>query len=78
MPIAMPSPAGLVRSSFGLEAHTQAFASPLTRNTQRLVLPGARWTASYTIRRMKAGEDLAAAWIAFFLECEGMANAFDA
>lgn len=78
MPISMPAIPNFVRSGFGLEAHTQTFTSPLTRNTQRLVLPGARWTASYTIRRMHSREPLAAEWIAFFLQCGGMANAFDA
>lgn len=78
MPIDMPTPAGFVRSSFGLEANTQVSISPITRNTQRMALSGERWTASYTIRRMKAGEPLAGNWLSFFLRCRGMANSFNA
>lgn len=78
MTILLPSPPNFTRSTFGLEAHTQAFTSPLTRNTQRVVLAGARWTFSGTIRRMRKDEKLARDWISFFLQCEGMANTFNA
>ena len=78
MPILMPEPAGFVRSSFGLEANTLTFSSPLTRSTQRVELAGGRWVASYTIRQWKKTDDRAARWIAFFLRCAGQANAFAA
>lgn len=76
MPLDLPAAPGFVRSSFGLEAHTQTFTSPLTRNTQRVVLAGARWVATYTLPRMHRRQ--AAAWQAFLLQCEGMANTFHA
>lgn len=66
----------IVRSRFYLEAHTQTFTSPLTRNTQRVVLPGARWMASYTLRKMHRHE--AAQLLSFFDRLEGAANTFNA
>lgn len=74
MPIYMPSSPGFIRSRFGLETNTQTFTSPLTRNTQRVVLAGSRWTASYSLPPMK--REQAAAWQAFFLQLEGRANTF--
>ena len=76
--ILMPDPAGFVRSSFGLEANTLTFESPITRATQRVELAGDRWGASYTLRRWKKTDERAAAWIAFFLRCNGRSNAFAA
>lgn len=76
MPLDMPASPGFVRSSFGLEAHTQTFTSPLTRNTQRLVLTGGRWRADYTLPKMNARQ--AGPWMAFLDQCEGMANTFNA
>ena len=73
----MPS-RGIVRSGFGLYTNTQTYTSPLTRATQRMVLGGARWEATYTIRRMKASESLAGEWRAFLLRLQGMGVSFNA
>lgn len=78
MTISFPDPAGFVGSTFGLVTNTQTFQSPFTRNTQRLILGLGLWSASYTLRRMRRSEQLAADWMAFFLQCQGQANAFDA
>jgi hypothetical protein len=70
----MPAAPNFTRSRFGLETNTQTFESPLTRNVQRVLLGGARWTASYTLPRMNRAQ--AAAWQAFFLQLEGRTNTF--
>jgi hypothetical protein len=76
MSITMPSTPGFISSKFGLETNTQTFSSPLTKNVQRLLLGGARWTASYTLPKMK--RERAAAWQAFFLSLDGGLNTFNA
>jgi hypothetical protein len=72
----MPSTPGFTTCRFGLETNTQTFTSPLTKAVQRMLLGGARWTATYTLPAMKRGK--AAAWQAFFDRLEGSANAFNA
>jgi hypothetical protein len=74
MPISMPASPGFTRSRFGLETNTQTFESPLTKNVQRVMLGGARWTLSVTLPRMNRIQ--AAAWQAFLLQLEGRANTF--
>lgn len=77
MPYDMPPNPGFIRrSSFGLLTNSQTFTSPLTRATQRALLGGARWQATYTLRRMHARE--AGPWVAFFLRCDGMVSTFNA
>jgi hypothetical protein len=76
MPLSMPTRPGFAAARFGLETNTQTFTSPLTRATQRLVLAGSRWTATYTLPVMK--RDQMAAWQAFLLSLEGGANTFSA
>lgn len=62
------------RSRFGLRYNSQIFSSPLSNDTQRLELPGARWVAEYTFRRTTATE--VGALQAFLVQCRGMANTF--
>jgi hypothetical protein len=76
MTILMPSTPNFTTSRFYLETNTQTFTSPLTNTTQRLLLGGARWRATYSLPAMKRA--LAAAWQSFFLLCEGGVNAFNA
>lgn len=76
--INLPPNPGFRVSEFGLETNTQRFESPITKAVQRVLLGGGRWTASYTIRRMKASEPAAAQWIAFFLQLEGSVGTFNA
>ncbi len=74
MVLAMPASPGFVACRFGLETNTQRFESPLTKTTQRLVLSGARWVATYTLPRMNRQQF--ANWQAFLLQLEGSANTF--
>ena len=74
MTIFLPASPALVTSTFGLETNTQSFTSPLTNTVQRVVLQGARWTFSGRLPAMNRAQ--AAAWQAFFLQLEGMANTF--
>lgn len=74
MPLAMPASPGFSACRFGLETNTQTFTSPLTKATQRLLLGGSRWVATFTLPAMNAAQ--AAAWQAFLLSLEGGANAF--
>jgi hypothetical protein len=76
MSIEMPTSPGFTTCRFGLETNTQRWESPLTRNAQRVLLGGARWTANYSLPAMK--RDRAAPWMAFFLKLEGGVNAFNA
>lgn len=76
--IDMPPNPGFRASEFGLETNTQRFESPITKAVQRVLLGGGRWTVTYTIRRMRANETLAAQWIAFFLNLQGSFGAFNA
>jgi len=78
MAIDLPPNPGFRASEFGLETNTQRFESPITKAVQRVLLGGGRWTASYTIRRMRASEPLAAQWITFFLQLEGSYGTFNA
>jgi hypothetical protein len=78
MPISLPASHWCVRASFGLEANTQSFGNPFNKNQQRLILSPGIWTATYTIRRMRKNEQMALDFISFFLQCQGMANTFDA
>jgi hypothetical protein len=74
MPLSMPVGPGFSACRFGLETNTQTFTSPLTRATQRALLGGARWTATYTLPAMNNAQ--AAAWQAFLLSLEGGVNTF--
>ena len=72
----MPSSPGFTSCRFGLETNTQTFTSPLTKATQRMLLGGARWTATYSLPAMT--RDRAAYWKAFFDLLEGQTNTFNA
>jgi hypothetical protein len=74
MPITMPTRPGFVSCKFGLQTNTQTFTSPLTNNTQRMLLGGAIWTASYSLPKMNAHDQ--AAWQAFLLQLDGRVNTF--
>ena len=72
--IYMPTQPGFRASRFGLETHTQRFASAFTRAEQRQLLAGSRWKANFTLPRMKRAQ--AAEWQAFFLRLDGGINTF--
>ncbi|MBP3955388.1 hypothetical protein J8F10_08855 [Gemmata sp. G18] len=74
--IDMPTSPGISVSRFGLETNTRRFESPETKASQRMVLGGARWIATYSLPPMK--RDKAANWQAFLLKLEGGANTFNA
>ncbi len=74
--IEMPSTPGFTTCRFGLETNTQTFTSPLTKATQRMLLGGARWMATYSLPPMN--RDKAAVWKAFFDLLEGGVNTFNA
>jgi hypothetical protein len=76
MPLDLPSSPGFVSSRFGLETNTQRMESPLTKNVQRVLLGGARWSATYSLPDMNRTQ--AAVWQAFLLSCEGGVNTFNA
>ena len=76
MAIDMPFPARFRASSFGLETNTQTFTSPFNKETQRYLLGGARWKASFTLPRMD--RDQQAAWRSFFDRLEGSYGTFNA
>jgi hypothetical protein len=69
-------PAGIeIRSSrFGLKTNTQLYISPLSADTQRAELPGARWQAAYTLVTQKRA-DIAAVQ-AFLVSLAGPAGSF--
>jgi hypothetical protein len=75
MPIEMPTTPGFTTCRFGLQTNTQTFSSPLTKSSQRMLLGGAQWSASYSLPAMK--RDQAAPWKAFFLSLEGSVNTFN-
>lgn len=74
MTIYMPSTPNFTTCRFGLETNTQTFTSPLTKNVQRVLLAGSRWSALYTLPSMNRAQ--AGPWKAFFDLCEGQANTF--
>lgn len=74
MTISMPAAPGFSACRFGLETNTQTWTSPLTKATQRAILGGARWTATYTLPPMSRGQ--MADWQAFLMLLEGGANTF--
>src|SRR5262249_46234072 len=49
--------------------------SPLTKTVQRVLLGGARWSATYSLPAMKRSQ--AAAWRSFFLQLAGSVNTFN-
>jgi hypothetical protein len=74
MPLTMPASPGFLSCPFRLETNTQRFESTLTKNVQRVLLPGARWTCTYTLPAMN--RDQMANWQAFLMELEGSVNTF--
>ena len=63
-------------SKFFIEFNTQKHVSPLSRATQRILLPGARWKATYSLPRMKRIH--AARWQGFFDKLQGLKGEFKA
>lgn len=74
MPLSMPASPGFLSSPFRLETNTQRFESPLTKNVQRVLLPGARWTCTYSLPAMNRAQ--MAEWQAFLMQLEGGVNTF--
>lgn len=74
MPLIMPTYTGFVNSDFYLSHNVQTFTSPLSGSMQRVVLPGAKWKASYTLPPMK--KDVARIWHNFFRQLRGSVNTF--
>ena len=63
--VTMPSNPGFGRTRFGLVSNTQnALISPITKTSQLLELPGARWRASYALPPMSTKDATHAARIA--------------
>jgi hypothetical protein len=75
MPITMPTYPNFTNCRFGLQTNSQTFTSPLTNTTQRLLLAGARWVATYSLPAMTRAQ--AAPWKAFFDLLEGSVNTFN-
>jgi hypothetical protein len=74
MPLTMPASPGFLSCPFKLETNTQRFESPLTKNVQRVLLPGARWSCTFNLpamNRQQMGE-----WQAFLMQLEGGVNTF--
>ena len=74
MPTSMPLNQAFVSAQFWLEPNVQTYTSPLTYNTKRRELDGARWRASYTLPHMERHK--AAEWKAFFTALRGQVNTF--
>ncbi len=74
MPLTMPAAPGFLSSPFKLETNTQRFESPLTKNVQRVLLSGARWTCTYTLPAMNRAD--MANWQVFLMQLEGGVNTF--
>ena len=73
--LTMPASPGFNRTRFGLVSNTQTdLVSPITRTSQVLELPGARWEASYQLPPMTRAA--AAAWQAFLVRLRGRAGLF--
>jgi hypothetical protein len=73
-PIFIPAGIPIKSARFGLQFNTQQHISPLSRTTQRIELPGARWMANYTLAPTKRSE--LAAIQAFLIQLRGGANTF--
>lgn len=74
MAIYMPNTPGFKRSDFYLKRNTRTFESPFTKTVQRVVLPGSKWIAQYTLPPMK--REQAAVWRAFFDSLRGGYGSF--
>lgn len=62
------------RSTFSIEFNTQTHVSPQSKATQRIILPGARWRASYRLPHMNRIQ--ASQWQGFFDKLQGKKNTF--
>jgi hypothetical protein len=76
MSIDMPNYPAFTTCRFGLETNTQIFTSPLTKATQRMLLGGARWIATYSLPAMNKSQQ--GNWAGFFLSLQGGVNSFNA
>lgn len=74
MPSSFPAGIQIRAARFGLKTNTQLYVSPLSGDTQRAELPGARWYASFTLTTQKR-EDIAAVQ-AFLVSLAGPAGSF--
>ncbi len=75
MSIEMPTYPNFTTSRFSILTNTQTWSSPLTNDTQRVLLGGARWQATYSLRAMNKAQ--VSPWDAFFMLLEGRANTFN-
>lgn len=77
--ITMPTSMTFQEVQWGLETNSQiTLESPLNRSVQRIVLPGARWLATFTLPPMKESEDTFDDWKAFLMQLKGSVNTFQA
>lgn len=74
MPTNLPAGIEIRSARFGLKTNTQLFTSPLSADTQRAELPGARWFATYTLVPRKREDE--AAIQAFLVDLAGPAGSF--
>ena len=72
--LTLPGSPKLQKSRFGLESNTLVFTSPITKHTQTLEFPGARWMATYVLPPMQ--RPAAAAWQALLMKLRGQAGRF--
>lgn len=74
MTLSLPAGINIKAVRFGLQSNTQLHISPLSQTTQRVELPGARWSATYTLSTGKRADY--AAIQAFLVQLRGAANTF--
>jgi len=74
MPVNLPVGIEFKTTRFGIKTNTQIFISPLSGDTQTAALPGARWTATFTLVTKKRAQ--IAAVQAFLAGLEGPAGTF--
>jgi len=69
-----PSGIRIKNSQFKLESNVQTFTSPLSNSTQRIILPGKRWVATYELTSHTRAEF--AVMKAFLIQQEGGLHTF--
>lgn len=74
--LTMPTPNNFIQSEFTLVTNNTVHESPINGYLQVRQTANARWEASYTIRLMKASEELANDWRAFLGKLQGMYGRF--
>lgn len=74
MTISLPAGIGIRAARFGLRTNTQIYVSPLSGDTQRAELPGARWFTTFTLSTKKRAD--IAKIQAFLVSLTGPAGSF--